>query len=260
MPRVEEIAALLGEWAPLELAEDWDNVGLLCGDPGATVQRVLTCLTLSPDVAEEAVAERAELVVTHHPLPFRPLQRLTTATPEGKALWTLAGGQVAVFSLHTAYDSAAAGINEQLADLLALDLVEPLVAHPRGLGAGRAGLVSGLTTLGTLAERLKQAWGLPNVQLVGSPEREVRRVAVACGSGAELIPAAQAQGCDVVVTGEMRFHQAVAAAAEGLAVLLVGHYASERFAMEALAARLAAARPELTVWASRRERDPLAWH
>ncbi|MGE0375926.1 MAG: Nif3-like dinuclear metal center hexameric protein, partial [Planctomycetaceae bacterium] len=113
MLRLLEITTFLREIAPLELAEEWDNVGLLIGDEQQQVKHVLTCLTLSPDVAAEAVSRQVDLVVAHHPILFRPVQRLTSDMPEGTMLLSLIAAGVAVYSPHTAFDSAADGRSEE---------------------------------------------------------------------------------------------------------------------------------------------------
>ena len=89
MPTIAAIAEFLEHFAPARLAAEWDNVGLLVGDRAAEARRIMTCLTVTPDSVAEAVAEQADLIVTHHPLPFRPLRRLTSDTPEGRSLLSL---------------------------------------------------------------------------------------------------------------------------------------------------------------------------
>lgn len=260
MPTIAEIAAALEALAPPALAESWDNVGLLVGDRSRTVQCVMTCLTITGDSAAEAIEERAELIVTHHPLPFRPTNRLTADTPEGRLLLALIEAGVGVYSAHTAFDSAAAGINQRLAEGLGLRDIAPLTPSPASpaLGTGRMGRLPG-GTLGALADAVKKFLALEQVQVVGRRDAQVERVAVGCGSAGELLGPAALAGCQAFVTGEARFHTALEAEARGLGLLLVGHYASERFGLEALAAQLGQEFPQLTVWASRRERDPLAW-
>lgn len=262
MSDVASIVELLESLAPTHLAEEWDNVGLLVGDAAHPVSRIMTCLTLTEDVAAEAVDEQADLVVTHHPLPFRPLKRLTTATSEGRVLWELMGAGISVYSPHTALDSAAEGINWQLADGLNLAEIEPLVPHDPNqpeapLGAGRCGAVLEPTSLAQLAARVRELLAIDHLRVAGDEDQPIARVAVACGSGGSLLDAAVDCGADALVTGEATFHTVLAARSAGIALVLVGHYASERFALERLAERLASGRPALHVWASRRERDPL---
>jgi dinuclear metal center YbgI/SA1388 family protein len=254
MPTIADFSRYLETLCPPALAEEWDNVGLLVGDPARQAQRVMTCLTITPDSAAEAIAERADLIVTHHPLPFRPSKRITTDTTPGMLLWQLIGAGVSIHSPHTAFDSAAEGINQQLAVGLGLTAIEPLRIN----GSGRWGAVAG-GTVETIIARAKKLLGIAQVQLVGDPRRPVERVAVACGSAGEFLADARAKGCDLFLTGETTFHTALEAEATGTALVLVGHYASERFAVVELAERLRAEFAGCRVWASARERDPLAW-
>ena len=261
MLTVQDIRAFLDEWAPTRLAEDWDNVGLLVGFPDQRVSRIMACLTTTPKVVEEAVRMRVDLIVSHHPLPFRPLKRLTGETVTGRLLLRLIAAGVAVYSPHTAFDSAAAGINQQLAESLGLLLIQPLVAAPEdpSVGAGRWGRLPSSASLRSLAERLKTSLSLDRLQMVGSPDRGITTVAVACGSAGQFLPSARERGCELLVTGETSFHTCVEAEADGIALLLPGHYASERFGAEALARTLADRFPGVEVWASREESDPLRW-
>lgn len=260
MHSIDDVVRFLDEFAPPALAESWDNVGLLVGDRKKPVSRVMTCLTVTPASAEEAIKERADLIVAHHPLPFRPLKRLTSDTIEGRLLLDLISSGVAIYSPHTAFDSTRDGINQRLADGLGLSESTVLVPAATGdLGAGRWGKLAEPTPLAELAQRVKQFLKIEHVQLVGSPAQLVANVAVACGSAGELLPAAREAGCDAMVTGEMRFHGCLEAEASGLALILAGHFASERFGVEQLAQVLAEQLPGVRVWASGREHDPVWW-
>ena len=120
MPTVAAILEFLEAFAPPQLAADWDNVGLLLGERAVPVERVVTCLTVTPEVVAEAVAEQVQFIVTHHPILFRAVKRLTDATPEGRMLLSLIRHGVAVYSPHTAFDNTRDGINEMLAAKLGL--------------------------------------------------------------------------------------------------------------------------------------------
>jgi dinuclear metal center YbgI/SA1388 family protein len=260
MLTVADVARFLDEFAPPALAEPWDNVGLLVGRHDEIVRRVMTCLTVTPASAAEAIAGQVELIVSHHPLPFRPLARLTSETTEGRLLLDLIGAGVAIFSPHTAFDSAAAGINRRLADGLKLADVKPLVpAAQSGEGSGRFGVLDRPIALAELAARVKQLLALDRLQAVGKLDAPVRSVGLACGSGGEFLAPAAAAGCEALVTGELRFHACLEAEALSVGVVLAGHFASERFAVAELAGVLAAKFPELEIWASRQEQDPLHW-
>ena len=126
MTTVREVCDYLKILAPLNLAEDWDNVGLLLGDDSSSVKKVMTCLTLTTDVAAEATDFGAQLVVTHHPVMFKPIKQITASTAEGRMLLTMIRSGIAVYSPHTAWDNSTAGINQQLAELLELKEIAPL--------------------------------------------------------------------------------------------------------------------------------------
>lgn len=260
MPALAQVVEALEQIAPLRLAAGWDSVGLLVGGRRPDIATVLTCLSLTPTVAAEAVRERADLVVTHHPLPFRPVPRITAATATGRVLLELVGAGIAVYSPHTAWDSAAGGINDQLAELAQLGHVHPLEPDPLHhlAGFGRAGTAPDGWSVERLARHLARALGTKAVQVVG-PERAAGRVGIVCGSGGDALPQLSAAGCTTFVTGELKLHQALDALGLGIAVIALGHHASERFAMETLARRIAERVPGLDCRASRADTDPFAW-
>src|SRR5262249_45366743 len=126
MLTVGQVIDHLERQCPVRLAADWDNVGLLLGDRSAEVTRIMTCLTVTPAVADEAAEGRAGLIVTHHPILFRAVKRLTADSAEGAMLLRLVRAGVSVYSPHTAFDNAADGINAHLARGLGLTEVAPL--------------------------------------------------------------------------------------------------------------------------------------
>ena len=260
MTTVREISSWMENLAPLALSEDWDNTGLLLGDPTSKVAGVQTCLTITPASVAEAVERSADLIIAHHPLPFHPIGRITTETTTGKMLWQLANHGIAIYAPHTAWDSAAMGINALLGERIGLQQCEPISplmnADLPGLGAGRIGTLSRLQSLREVAERLRAE--VPYCRMRGVDSGQpIRRVAICCGSGGSLLSKAIQLGCDLFLTGEATFHTCLEAEAAERSLLMLGHFASERFAMEHLADALACEMPNLRVWASQRERDPI---
>lgn len=265
---LNEILNFLSDFAPIELSEEWDNTGLLIGQRDDSVRSIMTCLTLTPDVAEEAIAKGAGLVVTHHPILFRAVQRLTDDSSEGRMLLSLIRAGVAVYSPHTSYDSAYEGVNRQLADSLHLASVQPIrtidgesssKASDKLIGSGRFGDLAEAVPLADFVEQVKQALGIRNSWFVGDSASIIRRVGIACGAAAEFMGDAARLGCDVLLTGEARFHACLEARTRGIALVLPGHYPTERPAMENLAERLSQQFPDLNVWASSVEADPVQW-
>lgn len=364
MASVADFVSALQTIAPMGLAAEWDNVGLLLGDTAAPAERVMTCLTVTPDSVAEAIEERARLIVSHHPILFRPAKQLTTATAEGRMLLNLVQAGIAVYSPHTAYDNCAGGINDQLAQKLGLTgvgplrtgagetqckivvfapdsdlakisdamfaagaghigqyrecsfrlagtgtffgsenanptigakgrreevaewrlevlcpdrLVDAVVAAMRSahsyeepaydvyalrpmrapVGEGRLGVLPAPMALAAFGQLVKNALKCPTTQIVGPSSQPVQRIAVACGAAGEFLADAAARQADVFLTGEVRFHDCLAAQAKKIALALPGHYATERPGVESLAEQLQAQFPGAIVWASRRECDPL---
>jgi len=265
MPTIGDIAQTLEQFAPTALAEEWDNVGLLVGDPKMPVQRVMTCLTVTPTTVQEAIQEKANLIVSHHPIPFQPLKTITTETTTGQLLMQLISAGIGVYSPHTAFDSAPAGINQHMAIGLGLQQIQPLVpatnsADPEA-GSGRVGILGEELTLGELTARLKSFLGIEDLQgstqIVGDENQSVSRIAIACGSGGSFLSAAVDQKCDCFVTGETNFHTCLEAEARGIGLILPGHFASERFALLSLADYIYDQISGVEVWASRTEQCPL---
>ncbi len=251
------VVEVLEQVAPLALSESWDNTGLLLGDPLRPVNRIMTCLTLTGDSVAEAIEERAELVISHHPLPFKPLAKITTATSTGKLVWQLASSGISVYSPHTAWDSAMDGINAQLARKLSIHETESLIAsQSHELGAGRCGTLPRPSSIEKIAAKLAASIPACRPRAVFI-DRPIERVAFGCGSGGSFLSAAADKACDLLITGEATFHTCLEAQSLGVGLLMIGHFASEKFAMDQLADRLAIAFPGLSIWGSRREADPV---
>lgn len=267
MTNVQSIAEFLESFAPPALAEEWDNVGLLLGDPREGVARVMTCLTVTADIVAEAIREKVDLIVSHHPLPFRPMRQVTTDTMTGSLVWELAGQRIALYSPHTGFDSAVGGVNRQLIERLGATGIRPLVPSKDTVeppnedtpGGGRYGRFQPPLPLQRVIARVKEELGIEQAKLIGDPQRLISQPAVACGAAGAFLHAAHRAGCDMLLLGETNFHTCLEAEFLEVALVLVGHYASERFAVESLAETLAQQFPEVTVWASREERDPVRW-
>lgn len=272
MTTVNEVAEWMESIAPKRLAADWDNTGLLLGDGNQSLENLMTCLTLTPESVQEAIDARANMIISHHPLPFRPLKSITTADYTGKLLWLLACNRISVYCPHTAWDSAAFGINAQLASRLGLIGVAPLTAaalrdvepniadhdskNQPALGVGRYGDLAQPMQISDLANFVADQ--IPHCRLRGVDcGRPIRRLAIACGSGGSLLFAALPHQCDLFLTGEATFHQCLEAQAAGVSMLLIGHFASEKFAMDELAKLCSHHFPNLIVWGSQTEHDPV---
>lgn len=264
MTKVAHVCTVLDQRFPARLAEEWDNTGLLLGRSQAVVRRLMVCLTITDDSVAEAVERQVDLIVTHHPFPFRAAKRFTAETTAGRMLLDLVENQVAVYSPHTSFDSAATGINQQFAERLGLNEIAPLRpdVEDQQIGIARYGHFESNITLAELERRTMTALGISRIRTVAASRGEsecISTVAVACGSAGGFLPDADRFGCQAFVTGEATFHTCLDAESRNMALLLPGHYATERFAVERLADELQAEFPDSDVWASRNESDPLQW-
>ena len=359
---VADVCKALEAIAPLELAAEWDNVGLLIGDRRQQVRKLALTIDLTSPVLAEVLAARVQMVMAYHPIIFKTLRQLTAqAAP---IAFAAARAGLSVYSMHTALDCATSGANDVLAGLLGLTQAVPLSPsplngsvkvvvfvppgglakvsgaafgagagrienytecsfHSRGEGTfrgqdgsrpaiGRAGLLehveelrlelvapraklrevlsaireahsyetpaidvypmeqlsvgTGLGRLGrldsplslaALVRRVKERLHVRRVQVAGKPAGPIRNVACCAGSCGELVQSAIAAGVQAMVTGEVRHHDALAAAEAGMAVICVGHSNSERPALPVLARRLRQLLPELEVSLALADRDPL---
>lgn len=233
---VTDVVQALETAYPLRLAEEWDTgIGLSCGDPGAAVRRVLLAVDIDPTVVRQAERAGVQLIVTHHPLLFRPVQSVAADTDKGGLLHTLIRSGIAHVAAHTNADRAVGGVNDALADALGLVDTAPLVPAVAALdpreGLGRVGALTAPMTLRAFAAHVaarlpETAWG---VRVGGDAQRTVRRVAVCGGSGGGELAAATASGADVYVTSDVTHHTAAEHLADPSrpALLDIAHWAGE---------------------------------
>lgn len=230
MPKLADIIRVIETIAPPGLAADWDNSGLQLGDPGMDVKSALVALDPLPEVIREAREQDCGLVLSHHPLFFRPVKRLDTRFGLGETVAEAVRAGIAIYSAHTSFDRAPRGVSDALAGkigLRKLSVLEQADGWPRGHGFGRLGELARAVSAGDLAAGLKKALGVPSVRLIGNPARKVRKVALCGGSGSELAGIASGAGADCFVTGDIKYHEALDARVTGMAVIDIGHFGSE---------------------------------
>ncbi|MFM9134828.1 MAG: Nif3-like dinuclear metal center hexameric protein [bacterium] len=231
-PSLRGVIDALERRYPPSTAEDWDAVGLVCGDPSVAVSSVLWAVDPVAAVAEQALDLRVELLVTHHPLFLSPVHSVAATDAKGSVVHRLIRGGIALYVAHTNADVAAPGVSDALASALGVRDARPLDGAPSdaGTGLGRIGLLPEATTLAEYAAQV--AGALPatrhGVRVLGDPARPVRTVAVCGGSGDSLLAMATLAGADAYVTADLKHHRALEHAEEGgCAVIDVAHWASE---------------------------------
>ncbi len=238
MTKVADIIDFMNKFCPPSLAFDGDNVGLIEGRSDKQVSKVLLTLDVDEKVADEAAKVGADMIISHHPLMFRAIKRLTTANPMQRTLISLISNDIPLFSAHTNLDCVRGGLNDYLAGKLGIKntSVVEVTGTIDGVdhGFGRIGQVEDGTTLSHMLERCVSALGTPFVKYVGDPQRKIKTVAVNCGGGADEIDICIEKGVDLFVTGDVKYNPARDCYDNGMALIDAGHYETEHIVCELL--------------------------
>ena len=342
--RLSDILGIIGKMAPPGLAESWDNPGLQVGDPTMEISRIMVALDATPIVIQSALSSSCQLLLTHHPLIFKPQKTISTATPQGRSIHAAIRGGLAVACMHTNYDCVNGGLNDVLAGVLGLGSCRPLrvtgsqelvklvvfvpeehlervraellgygeqlgayrdcsfaapgvgtftsqagshpflgvagvqqrveevrlellldrknlsravktllSAHPYEepafdvypllneggtTGLGRVGTLPEPVPLALFAERVAEKLRAPGLRYVGETGAMVSKVALCSGSGASLMHNAERAGADVLLTGDVKYHEALDARDLGIALIDAGHFPTEIIMVDAVVNRL----------------------
>ena len=218
MTKVADVVNVMKTLAPIELAEKWDNVGLLIGNNEREVHKIIIMLDLDKQGLDEALEVGADMIITHHPVIMSGLSAITDPL-----LLSIVENKISVCSMHTNLDSSDEGVNQILAETLGLSNIEPIDFD--GV-FGRIGYVDECT-LSELIQSIKLALDIEHVRYVGSKRNKVHKVAVLGGAGADFIPNAKLLECDVYITADVKYHQAQMADKMGINVIDAGHFETE---------------------------------
>ncbi len=250
----------------MRFSEAWDACGLQVGDPDAGVERLLVALDPNSITLKEAEDLHCQCLLTHHPLVFKPLPAVRSDQYPGKLVIAAIQKGIHLIAAHTNLDVARDGTNDRLASMLALISIEPLevashlVGEPGYAGLGCLGELSLELPLKEFAALVRDTLDSSSLRIVGDLDKPVRKVALCTGSGGSLMEQVIAGNVDVYVTGDVKFHEAQRAREAGLAVVDVGHFASEHIIVKPLAdfMNLQAVNhgKVLTVLTAQGERDP----
>lgn len=251
MVSVKEILEELDRFAPVSMKQDYDNVGLLVGFPNAPVTKVLTALDITDGVIAEAAEFGAELIVSHHPLLFHPLSRVTEDDGKGRKVIRLIQNGVSAICMHTNLDAAEGGVNDALMEALGAlvtGILDPGASDPAGrpCGIGRIGELPQPMPLEAFLARTKGRLLCNGLRYVAGG-RPVQKLACCGGSGGSLLENAVAAGCDTYVTADLKYDHFLLAKELGLNMIDADHFCTENVVVPKLKARLDAAFPGLDV-------------
>ena len=228
--QLTELMAQLEELAPARFAMEYDNVGLLCGRKEREVRRVFIALDATDEAVDEAIRAGADLLLTHHPLIFHGIKRVTEDDVIGRRLVRLIENDISYFAMHTNFD--VMGMADAAAD--ELDLTDRQVLEVTWEdelsteGIGRIGGLPREMSLRQCAEYVKSVFGIDALRIFGDPEKPVRKAAVCPGSGRSVIGEALEKQADVLITGDTDHHTGIDAVAAGLTIIDAGHYGLEK--------------------------------
>lgn len=224
--QLKEVLMILDTMAPFESAEEWDNVGLMVGDPEREIRTIMVALDPSLAVIEEARRSSVDLILTHHPLMIQPIRRFDTREGSVKKISMLLESKINLVSMHTNLDKAPGGVADALAGSLGLKDVRAFQFLRTGFIEPPATLQSWLGTIPMSHARVIDAG------------KKVHKVGVCPGSGMDFWPLAFREGCDTLVTGDVRYHAGAEALEAGINVVDLGHFCSEEVIIRPLADRL----------------------
>ncbi len=241
-PSIRELLQVLDSFAPVALAEKWDNVGLLVGSPDNSVGSILIGLDPTTSLVDEAIAISADTIITHHPVIFKPLSAIDTSDPAGRLLQKALRHDINIIGAHTNLDSAVDGVNDVLGDALGLANRVPLVPAEDGeesaTGLGRIGSYASPISRKEFLKRLFALLDVQSLNIAGKLPEKISTVAVCGGSGSDFAPLAHTRGADVYLSAEIKHSTAIWAREAGFVVIDGGHYATEKPATFYLARKL----------------------
>ena len=221
-------------------AEDWDNVGLLLGNENMEITKVLFCLDLTLRAVDESIKKGVNLIMSHHPVIFSGLKKITAETVQGKKILKLIENKIAVYSIHTNSDFALNGLNDFIMEKLELDGITEIhnefeyedynfIKHrieKHKAGTARIKYLHQEMKLGDLIDIIKNKLGLDYVRYVGEKDAYVRKIGLITGGGSSFLHDIKGK-IDVFLTGDLRHHEALDALEEGGMLIDIGHYESE---------------------------------
>ena len=234
--KVKDIIKVIEDFAPLSVQEGWDNSGLCIGSPEAEVNGVLLALDCTPELVDEAVACGADMIVTHHPLIFSGLKKISPETKVGLAVMKAISAGVSIYAAHTSADKVLAGVSGDMARRLGLADVEVLQKDGDQTGLGVVGNLPVPMSSGEVIDLVKKAFDLKVMKTSLPLEGKISRVAMCGGSGSSLIGEARRSGAQLYISGDISYHNFFAE--DGFMIMDIGHYESEIGIVEILFALL----------------------
>lgn len=248
--------------APVREAEHWDNVGLLLGSLDKKVENMLLCLDVTTSVVSEALDKKVDMIISHHPIIFKELNRVLENEGKGKILYRLIKGDICVYSAHTNLDVAMEGVNKKLAEKLEIDNIKSLKGREQFyikesyFGLGAIGELKVPMEFEDFIKHVKKKLNVMHVRTNMNVCKLIKKVAVFCGSFDDDIDIVIENNADVLVTGDLKYHTAMEALERNLCIIDAGHFNTENIIVPHLKNILDKEFPSLCVMCNNIESDP----
>ena len=223
--KVKDVTKIIEEFAPLSVQESWDNSGLCIGSPDAAVTSVLLGLDCTPELVDEAIGCGADMIVTHHPLIFSGLKKISPEDQVGAAVIKAVKTGISIYAAHTSADKVIAGVSGAMAAKLGLRNVSILDEDGEGTGLGVVGDLPQPLSADEAVTLVKDRFGLKMMKASRPVEGKISRVAMCGGSGSSLIKAAMSSGAQLYISGDISYHNFFTR--DGFMIMDIGHYESE---------------------------------
>lgn len=254
--KVRTVFEFLNIYAPFDIHDKFDNVGLLVGDENATVKAICLCLDITNEVIEEAVKRKANLIISHHPIIFDPLKSVTAGTP----VFNLIKNKINAICMHTNADMAKNGVTDIMLELLGFEatgeILEPVM--PDGTGYGKICDLPIGTTARSLAESCKEVFDCTVVRYTET-ERPIKRVAVCSGAGGSNLYLALEKGCDALITGDVKHNIWIDAKNNDFCMIDAGHFHTENILCNYLCGMLCRKFHSTEIFTAEHSTDPCGY-
>ena len=230
MSKVIDISNKIEKMAPVSLKEDYDNVGIMVGDPNQSIKKVLFALDCTNEVIEEAVQNKCDMIIAHHPLFFRKTKSIVKGELLGDKVFKLIKEDITLYACHTNLDSAQNGINETIVKMLGFNSGEIIEPHDRNenkdCGIGRIIRLNDSISLDEVIKRIKNNLKIDNLRVAKGREK-INTIAVINGSGQDFFNVAERLGADCIITGDTTYHFVSDYKELGVNIIDAGHFGTE---------------------------------
>lgn len=258
--KINEVTALIEEYAPLDYQESYDNCGMQVGDSEQEIKGVLITLDVTEEVVEEAIQKGCNLIISHHPLIFKGQKKICGRTSTERCIIQAIKNDIAIYSSHTCMDKAAKGVSAKMAEKLGLQDIRPLETETQGGEEIGLGVIATLPQEEDAMDFLKRVKTIFQVGCIRhthvEPDKKVKRIALCGGSAFEFAETAIRKKADIYLTADVKYHQFFET--EGRIILAdIGHFESEQYTKEIFYGIISKINPKFAVYISESKTNPI---